>query len=217
MLIRSLSFKMLSFCSVALLACAALSCVSAEDTSKELSLDLGKGIKLDVVLIPAGTFEMGSPETEAGRKRTETSHVITLTRAFYMSKYEITQEVYEAIMGDNPSRNKGPALPVERVTWDEATKFCEKLSEKFERVAQLPTEAQWEYACRAETKTPFNTGDTITTSDANFDGSIRYPSLADNANAVAAEKAAADKAAEKSGCGEGEQQSGEAQRKRQSR
>jgi formylglycine-generating enzyme required for sulfatase activity len=151
----------------------------AEENPKELSLDLGKGIKLDLVLIPAGTFEMGTTEKEDGHKKSETKHTVTLTKPFYMGKYEVTQEQYEAITSENPSKVKGPTLPVEHMLYDEAVKFCEKLTEKVGKTAQLPTEAQWEYACRAGTTTAFNTGETLTTVDANFNGDVKPAGSAD--------------------------------------
>lgn len=156
-----------------LLLLAACCRLHAEDNPKELSLDLGKGVKLDLVLISAGTFEMGTPETEVGRKKSETKHTVVLTKPFYMGKYEVTQEQYEAVTTENPSRNKGPTLPVEHMLFDEAAKFCEKLGEKTGKLVQLPTEAQWEYACRAGTRTAYNTGDTITPADANFNGDVK--------------------------------------------
>ena len=145
----------------------------AEDAPKELALDLGKGIKLELVQIPAGKFDMGTLEKEDGHKKNETRHSVTFTKPFFMGKFEVTQEQYEAVMADNPSKNKGPTLPVERVTWEEASKFCEKLSDKSAKLVQLPTEAQWEYACRAGTTTAYNTGDTITTADANYNGDTK--------------------------------------------
>ena len=113
-----------------------------------------------------GTFLMGSPKDELGRENDETQHEVTLTKAYWLGKYEVTQAQYEAIMGTNPSYFKGADLPVEQVTWFDAMEFCEKLTE-IERAAgrlpegyeyTLPTEAQWEYACRAGTTTALNNG-----------------------------------------------------------
>jgi formylglycine-generating enzyme required for sulfatase activity len=127
------------------------------------TLDLGNDVKLELVLIPAGKFMMGSPPDEKGRDEGETQHEVTLTKPFYLGKYEVTQEQYQHVMGTNPrmskgrnGRFKGRDLPVERVLWDEAQEFCKKASEK---TVRLPTEAEWEYACRAGTKTTYYTGD----------------------------------------------------------
>ncbi len=83
------------------------------------AIDLGKGIKLEMVFIPAGKFKMGSPETEKGRQKNETQHEVILTKRFSIGKYEVTQEQWEALMGKNPSVNVGPKLPVTNVSWVE--------------------------------------------------------------------------------------------------
>ncbi|MCY3017670.1 MAG: SUMF1/EgtB/PvdO family nonheme iron enzyme [Planctomycetota bacterium] len=126
---------------------------------KELALDLGKGVTLELVLIPAGRFLMGSPATEDEREQDETQHEVIISRPFYMGKYEVTQEQYEAVMGENPSRFKGAKHPVEMVSWDEAQEFCRKASAKTGKTVKLPTEAEWEYACRAGTTTVYCSGD----------------------------------------------------------
>ncbi|NLF16763.1 MAG: formylglycine-generating enzyme family protein, partial [Lentisphaerae bacterium] len=109
-----------------------------------------------MVYIPAGSFTMGSPETEAGRRSDERQHGVTLTRGFYMGQCEVTQGQWERVMGSNPSKFKGAGLdaPVEMVSWDDCQAFCRKLGEGF----RLPTEAEWEYACRAGTATALYTG-----------------------------------------------------------
>ncbi|MEI6232525.1 MAG: formylglycine-generating enzyme family protein [Planctomycetota bacterium] len=152
---------------VAVFAPVYLSQLRAEDLPKDLSLDLGKGAKLDLVLIPAGKFEMGTPDTEPGHKKNETRHSVTISKPFYMGKTEVTQQQYDAIMAETPSKVKGLTLPVDRVTWEDASKFCEKLSELAGKPVQLPTEAQWEYACRAGTTTAYHSGDTLPPADAN--------------------------------------------------
>jgi len=124
-----------------------------------MSLDLGNGVKLELVLIPAGKFMMGSPETEKDRLSDETQHEVTISQPFYMGKYEVTQEQYEAVTGTNPSLFKDAKNPVENVSWDDAQEFCKKLSAKTAKTVRLPTEAQWEYACRAGTETRFYSGD----------------------------------------------------------
>jgi formylglycine-generating enzyme required for sulfatase activity/serine/threonine protein kinase len=145
----------------------------AKSLQKEVEekADLGKGVKLDLVLIPAGKFKMGSPALEVGGVNNETQHEVTLTKSYYMGKYEVTQEQYEAVMGDNPSKIKGAKLPVTNVTWLNCQKFIKKLNEKNTGVYRLPTEAEWEYACRAGTTIKYSFGDEITPKDANYDDS----------------------------------------------
>jgi formylglycine-generating enzyme required for sulfatase activity len=120
------------------------------EPAKELTLDLGGGVTMKLVLIPAGRFTMGEGKDQ---------HEVTLTRPFYIGVTEVTQAQYQAIMGKNPSHFKGETNPVEMVSWDEATAFCKKLSEKARHAVRLPTEAEWEYACRAGSKTHFCFGD----------------------------------------------------------
>ena len=122
------------------------------------------GVKLKLVKIPAGTFKMGSPEDELGRYDDEKQHRVTLTKVFLLGKYQVTQAQWKAVMGSNPSRSKGDNRPVENVSWDDTKSFCEKLNERYAGKLprgykfDLPTEAQWEYACRAGTKTALNNG-----------------------------------------------------------
>ncbi|MCY2926365.1 MAG: formylglycine-generating enzyme family protein, partial [Planctomycetota bacterium] len=127
---------------------------------KELTLDLGNKVTMKLVLIPAGKFMMGSPETEKDRQPDEgPQHEVTISKPFYMGVYEVTQAQYEAVMGTNPSAFKGSENPVEQVSWDDAVEFCKALSAKTGKAVRLPTEPQWEYACRAGTKTRFGFGD----------------------------------------------------------
>jgi formylglycine-generating enzyme required for sulfatase activity/tetratricopeptide (TPR) repeat protein len=136
--------------------------------------NLGNGVTLDMVQIPSGTFMMGSPENEKERSSAEgPQHRVTVD-AFWMGKYPITQAQWQAIMGNNPARYKGDNRPVENVTWHDAVEFCQKLSEKAGKEYRLPSEAEWEYACRAGTTTPFYFGDTITPDLANYDGNYTY-------------------------------------------
>ena len=136
--------------------------------------DLGNGVTLDMAAIPGGTFMMGSPENEAGRSDNESpQHQVTVP-SFFMGKYPVTQAQYQAIMGTNPSYFKGSNRPVEQVSWNNAVAFCEKLSQKTGKTYRLPSEAEWEYACRAGTTTPFHFGETITTDLANYDGNYTY-------------------------------------------
>jgi formylglycine-generating enzyme required for sulfatase activity/serine/threonine protein kinase len=133
--------------------------------------DLGKGIKFEMVLIPAGKFTMGSPKTEKGGQINETQHKVTITKPYYMGKYEITQEQWEAVMGDNPSSVKGPRLPVTNVSWNDCQKFIKKLNARTKGGYRLPTETEWEYACRAGTTTAYSVGSSLTKGDANINGS----------------------------------------------
>jgi formylglycine-generating enzyme required for sulfatase activity len=160
---------------------------------KELTLDCGKGASLKLVLIPAGEFKMGgdeTPEQVAGKcngvpdnmkwdiaamsQNEQPQHRVKITKPFFMGMYVVTQAQYEAVMGVNPSEFKGESNPVETVSWNDAVEFCKKLSAKTGQTIRLPTEAEWEYACRAGTTTPFNTGETISTDQANYNGKHTY-------------------------------------------
>jgi formylglycine-generating enzyme required for sulfatase activity len=115
---------------------------------------------------------MGSPETEPGRSSDEIEHPVRLSRAFFIGRHEVTQRQYAAVMDVNPSFYQGdPRLPVERVTWDGAEEFCRRASRLTGRAVRLPSEAQWEYACRAGTTTPFYFGGGVTPEQVNFDTS----------------------------------------------
>ena len=108
--------------------------------------------------IPAGTFTMGSPETEEGRQDDEHQHQVTITKPFYMQTMEVTQGQWKAVMGTDPWKGKsvvkeGPDYPAVYVSWDDAVAYCKILSEKEGKTYRLPTEAEWEYACRAGTQT----------------------------------------------------------------
>jgi eukaryotic-like serine/threonine-protein kinase len=137
--------------------------------------DLGNGVKLTMVKIPAGKFLMGSPESEQQRAFDESpQHQVSLPE-FYLGQTLVTQAQWLAIMGNNPSYFKGNGkLPVEQVSWLDAMDFCQKLSQKTERTYRLPSEAEWEYACRAGTTTPFAFGETITPAVVNYDGNYPY-------------------------------------------
>ncbi len=135
---------------------------SRKDEEHEVSLapDLGDGVTLEFVKIPAGSFMMGSPKDEEGRYGGEgPRHTVTISKPFYLGICEVTQEQYAAVMGRNPSRFKGAERPVEGVSWNDAVGFCEVLSKKTGHEVRLPTEAEWEYACRAGTTTRFSFGD----------------------------------------------------------
>jgi formylglycine-generating enzyme required for sulfatase activity len=132
--------------------------------------NLGNGVVLEMVAIPGGQFLMGSPENELGRRTTESPQHSVMIQPFFMSRYQITQEQYEQVMGTNPSRFQGAKKPVERVSWNHVVEFCDKLSKISGGNYRLPSEAEWEYACRAGTTTPFHFGETITTDLANYRG-----------------------------------------------
>ena len=135
--------------------------------AKEITNSIG----MKLVLIPKGTFMMGSPEGEEARDEDETQHEVTISKDYYLGVTEVTQGQYEKVMGANPSYFQGDKIkgsssnhPVEMVSWKDAVEFCKKLSELPEekaagRVYRLPTEAQWEYACRAGSETAYSFGE----------------------------------------------------------
>jgi Uncharacterized conserved protein len=146
--------------------------------------DLGDLITLEMIYIPSGTYMMGSPQGELERFADEgPQHEVTLER-FWMSKYPVTQAQWRAVaslpqvereLNPEPSNFRGENRPVERVNWYEAMEFCARLSAHSQRQYTLPSEAQWEYACRAGTTTAFHFGDTITPRKANYDGKHTTP------------------------------------------
>lgn len=131
------------------------------------------GLKL--VRIPAGTFTMGSPPEEAKRQADESPHRVVISRPFYLSATEVTQRQWMAVMGNNPSHFRAVGLdaPVEQVTWNDVQEFLRRLNAHGREHYRLPTEAEWEYACRAGGETAYAFGDRISTDQANYDG--RYP------------------------------------------
>jgi formylglycine-generating enzyme required for sulfatase activity len=132
-------------------------------------------LNLEFVHIPPGTFTMGSPSGEWGRDNDEQQHQVTLTKGFYMQTTEVTQRQWRVVMGKNPSHFGTCAeCPVERVSWTDVQEFIKKLNQKEGNKYRLPTEAEWEYACRAGTKTPFSLGEIIGTDQANYDGKYIY-------------------------------------------
>ena len=168
---------------------AVQSTVSSEET-QDLNTALSEPPE-NYVLITGGTFEMGSPDTEGWRSEDETLHTVNVSD-FYMSMYEVTQAEYAEVMGNNPSSFSGDTLPVENVSWLDAVAYCNARSElegltpaysidgqtvTWDRSAdgyRLPTEAEWEYACRAGTATPFNTETSISAEEANYYGHYPY-------------------------------------------
>ena len=135
----------------------------------EMELDLGGGVKMKLVLIPAGEFVMGSPRSEVGFENKDIhAHKVTISRPFYMGVTEVTQEQYTYFMERAPGAGgfHPPQEPAQGLFWEDATAFCEAMSKKTQRLVRLPTEAQWEYACRAGANTRFSFGDNEEDSDA---------------------------------------------------
>lgn len=164
------------------------------DRSREAALSpniLPAEGKDDFALIPGGAFQMGSPAGEPERSSDEIQHSVTVS-GFYMSKTEVSQQEYQAVMGINPSETKGDGLPVTNITWYDAIQYCNKLSEakglmpcytisgttvtwnKAANGYRLPTEAEWEYAARAGSSTPFSFGDYVQNRDANCYNAYGY-------------------------------------------
>ena len=122
-----------------------------------------------------GTFLMGSPEDEPERDDDETQHEITFSKGFWIADTTVTQALWEAVMGENPSQFKGEGHPVEQVSWEDAQVLIDKMNDmKPELKLQLPTEAQWEYACRAGSTTPFCWGEEINSELVKFNGTEPY-------------------------------------------
>jgi len=119
---------------------------------------LTNSIGVQVAYIPEGNFTMGSPDSEAGRIPNETRREVTFEESYYIGVTEVTQQQWRKVMGSAPSVFKGDDLPVEHITWHEAVDFCERLSEIEGKRYRLPTEAEWEYACRAGSTVAYNTG-----------------------------------------------------------
>ncbi len=121
-------------------------CPSTGDTK---TITLPGGAKMEMIYCAPGSFMMGSPEDEEYRDDDETQHKVTLTKGFWLGKYPVTQSQWESVMGDNPSYFEGDDNPVERVSWNDCKKFIEKINSRSGLTARFPTEAEWEYACRA--------------------------------------------------------------------
>jgi formylglycine-generating enzyme required for sulfatase activity len=139
--------------------------IAAVRIGAKLDIPIAEKIIMQFALCPKGTFTMGSPEMEIGHDYKEKQVSVTLSKAFWMAKTEVTQAQWRAVMGSNPSRNKGDDLPVEKVGWDTAQEFIKKVNDSGlipeGWKMTLPTEAQWEYACRAGTSTALNSGKDI--------------------------------------------------------
>jgi uncharacterized protein (TIGR02996 family) len=152
---------------VALLAKGVRPCVPGRSV-------LLSGVEMAFRFIPPGSFLMGSPPDEEDRHEDESQHRVTLTQGFFLGIHPVTQAQWQAVLGNNPSRFQADILPVEQVSWEECQAFCQKLSERDGQLYSLPSEAEWEYACRAGTTTPFHFGPTISTDQANYDGNYIY-------------------------------------------
>jgi formylglycine-generating enzyme required for sulfatase activity len=158
-----------------------------EAEARYFAEDLGAGVALEMTLVPGGTFVMGSPADEAKRGSAEgPQHRVTLG-PFFFGRYPVTQAQWRAVarlrkierdLDPEPSHFKGDTRPVEQVTWHNAVEFCRRLSRHTGRDYRLPSEAQWEYACRAGTTTPFHFGPTITPELVNYDGKYPYGAAA---------------------------------------
>lgn len=151
---------------------------------QQVSVDVGSGVTVEMIAIPGGTFLMGAPtHEESSRNEERPQHRVTVA-PFYLGKFPVTQAQWEAVMGNNPSKFKGANHPVEQVTWNECQEFLQKLNgggqnirsveEVGSVVFRLPSESEWEYACRAGAATPFYFGNTISTEQANYDGNYTY-------------------------------------------
>jgi formylglycine-generating enzyme required for sulfatase activity len=156
---------------------------SASGYTEPLSTDSEAEIGLDMILIPSGSFTMGAPQSEPeSQERERPQHEVALP-PFYLGRHVVTQAQWRTVAGypridldldPDPSRFKGDSRPVEHVSWDDAQEFCQRLSAKTGKSYCLPGEAQWEYACRAGTTTPFHFGETITSELANYSGTKTY-------------------------------------------
>lgn len=156
--------------------------------TRALPKDIVNSIGMKLVYIPPGKFTMGSPKNEKDRGDKEDQHEVEISKGFYMGAYEVTQEEYETVMGKNPSFHSASGngklyvdgldtrrFPVENVSWEDATEFCSKLSRKENKSYDLPTEAEWEFACRAGSRAAYSFGDTISQQKASYGYEVKRP------------------------------------------
>jgi formylglycine-generating enzyme required for sulfatase activity len=163
------------FCLALIAAFVALAGNAVKAQQKDPPKNFTNSMSMKFAWIPPGSFVMGSPKKEKERGLNETHHKVTLTKGFYMGVYTVTQEEWQAVMGNNPSHFKGEKnLPVETVSWDDCQEFIKKLRDKDKKPYRLPSEAEWEVSCRAGTTTPFYFGETISTDQANYNGNGTY-------------------------------------------
>lgn len=133
------------------------------------------GVILTMLWVPPGTFTMGSPGEEVGRGANETQHQVVLTKGYWLGQTAVTQAQWQMFMRDNPSYFRGDQLPVETVSWNDCQTYIQKLNDAVKEGGfRLPTEAEWELACRAGTTTAFSYGKTIASGQVNFDGRSPY-------------------------------------------
>ena len=144
-----------------------------EAAARTKTFVLPGGATMEMLWCPPGEFMMGSPETEEGREDDESLHRVRLTKGFWLGKYPVTQKQWESVMGNNPSHSKGDNLPVEQVSWNDCQGFISKVNALLSCCARLPTEAEWEYACRAGTTTAYFWGNALNGDKANCNGN--YP------------------------------------------
>ena len=151
-------------------------------TTRVVTLDLGGGVTMEFVRVPKGEFRMGAPDGEKDARDDEKpQRRVEISKEYYLGKFEVTQAQYKAVTGETPSEFEGGRRPVERVSWEEAVKFCEVVAKRTGRRVELPTEAEWEYAGRAGTTTPFHFGSKLNGDLANCDGNNPYGTDAEGA------------------------------------
>ncbi len=151
----------------------------AQPCLPQTTLTLPGGVEMRMSFIPPGSFLMGSPKSEAERGDSETLHLVTLTKGFWLGQTPVTQAQWVAVMGTDPSLIKGDELPAVIVSWADGVSFCEAVLGRTGMAARLPTEAEWEYTARAGTTTPFYWGDELNGSQANCIGVTPYGTKAD--------------------------------------
>jgi formylglycine-generating enzyme required for sulfatase activity len=152
--------KMQTLC-LAILASTAVFGEKSRTSGETKTITLPGGATMEMVWCGPGTFEMGSPADEAGRFENEKRHSVTITKGFWIGKYEVTQRQWESVMHSNFARFKSPDGPVENVSWNDCETFIRRVNFSLGGVVRFPTEAEWEYACRAGSDTPFSGGATI--------------------------------------------------------
>jgi formylglycine-generating enzyme required for sulfatase activity len=147
----------------------------AEPPPPQLRIPLTAEVSLDLVLIPAGEYRMGADATDSPSNATPT-HLVQISRSFYMGSVPVTEAQWQAVIQTEVDLATNPRLPVDRANWFDSQEYCEKLCQKYGRVFRLPSEAEWEYACRAGTTTPYAFGETLDEDQANFTpGRSQYP------------------------------------------
>ncbi len=152
-------------------------------TKRRFFEPLAPGIDLEMVLVPGGSFLMGSPDDEPKRDKDESPQHLVTVPTFFMGCYPVTQAQWRVVanwesiqqnLDPSPSHFRGEQRPVEQISWYDAAEFCDRLAQRTQRSYRLPSEAEWEYACRAGTQTPFYFGETVSPNLANYDGNFMY-------------------------------------------